>query len=536
MFDSHLIKEAAHSGLYSGVQSPLTSLAQLVDGALNSVGVESKIAPAVDFVPQPAPKEVGTGDWMAQQIGGGIGMILPFMATKGALKRCGLATASEAATVYRGSSLFSSGGAALVADGAISGFATDFLFRPVSNTSTDGLASQLWARTKNGTVGALTFGTLTAGSIGVRQLATPVSAMLKDAPTALRTPLSVLNNAAQGGLSGIPAGLVNADANALISHARMATSTERKESIASFVVGGATMTVLQSPLEPVSTKNSTNKIEQLTTSRNSHPAEATAIETLKFPSITDIQSMPPDQLPRLFDQNQRVLQNRIESLGTKMPWLAFHGAHSQRSNALFQFFKTGESHRLEYLFLASPTKIAPTVQSHIGDLAGSLRRATGYGGTTPETNIFVFDVHPDLIKEFYLKETPTSGPEPFAKSKYQGQNDGRLTDKIGSDELRLVTSLTVDDWAYKPELWGSGLPQSKWMEALSYQSALDKILGRIEQSSNSSTPRDWTRHDSQEAMLKKIAEMRREKGVTTKSDEDNDLIRNSPGHWNQDGA
>lgn len=534
MFDSHLIKEAAHSGLYSGVQSPLTSVAQLFDGVLNSAGVESRISPAVDFVPQPAPKEVGTGDWVAQQIGGGIGMILPFMATKGALKRCGLATASEAASVYRSSSLFASGGAALVADGAISGFATDFLFRPVSNDSTDGLASQLWARTKNGAVGALTFGTLTAGSIGVRQLSMPISAMLKDAPSSLRTPLSVLNDATQGGLSGIPAGLVNADANALISRGRIATSTERKESVASFVVGGAAMTAMQSPLEPVSTKIK-SKIEEVTTSRGKHPAEATTTESLKFPSITDIQRMSPEELPRLFDQNQRVLQGRIESLGKNMPWLAFHGAHVKRSTALFQFLKTGEPHNLEYLFLASPTKIAPTVQSHIGDLAGSLRRATGYGGTTCETNIFVFDVHPDLIKEFYLKETPTSGPEPFAKSKYQGQNDGRLTDKVGTDELRLVTSLTVDDWAYKPELWGSGLPQSKWMEALSYQSALDKILGKIEQSSNSSAPRDWTRHDSQEAMLKKIAEMRREKGVTTKSDEDNDLIRNSPGHWNQDG-
>ncbi len=526
MFESDLVKEAARAGLYSGIQSPLTSLAQLADGALNSAGLDSNLEKAVDLMPQPAPKEFGSSGWVAQTLGGGVGMVLPFIATKGALTRCGLTLASEASMVGRGASLFSSGGAALVADGAISGFAADFIFRPVTSSG-DGLSSQLWDRTKNGTVGALTFGTLTAGSITMRQLTNPISTAIKDAPTLLKSPLSAANNFGQGALSGIPAGLVSSEATALSTHGRFATNQERKESVATFMFAGGTLNAFHAlgetklPVERVAkTESAGLKITS---------PEATAQPRLKYPTIEEIGRMSPEELPRLFGENQRILNSRVESLGKKLPWLAFHGAHAQRSAALFNFFKTGEPHNLEYLFLASPTKIAPGVQSHIGDLAGSLRRATGYGGIMPESNIFVFDVHPSLIKEFYIKETPSNGPEPFAKSKHQGQNDGRLTEKLGTDDLRLVDSFSVGDWAYKPELWGSNLPYSRWLEALSYQSAMDRILGKIEQSST--TPRDWTSHDAHDAMLRKVAEMRRERGMSTS--DDLNLIRSSPGNWTE---
>lgn len=526
MFESDLVKEAARAGLYSGIQSPLTSLAQLADGVLHSAGVSSELEESVDFISQPAPKEFGTSGWAAQTIGGGVGMILPFIATKGALNRVGLTLASEASIVGRNASLFSSGGAALVADGAISGFATDFLFRPVADPDKS-LSSQAWERTKSGTVGALTFGTLTAGSITMRQLANPVSVAIKDAPTLLRTPLSATNNFAQGSLSGIPAGLMSSEATALATHGRFATNQERKESIATFVVAGGTLNAVHALGE---TKFSFDKSAKSEATALKITSPETALQQrLKFPSIEEIARMSPEELPRLFSDNQRILNSRVESLGKKLPWLSFHGAHSQRSAALFDFFKTGEPHNLEYLFLAGPTKIAPTINSHIGDLAGSLRRATGYGGIMPESNIFVFDVHPSIVKEFYIKETPSNGPEPFAKSKHQGQNDGRLIEKLGTDELRLVDSFSPKDWAYKPELWNSDVPYSRWLEALSYQSALDRILGKIEQSS--ATPRDWTAHDAQDEMLRKVAEIRRERGMNTS--DDLNLIRSSPGNWTE---
>lgn len=527
MFDS-LIKDAVHSGLYSGLQSPITSLAQIADVTLDSLSVDSKLAQTVDILPAPQPKEFGTSGWTAQVIGSGVGMILPFVATKKLLVRGGLKFATEARIASRGTSLLSSGGAALVADGAVAGFATDFLLRPVDSTSDTDLGTQLWNRTKHGTVGAVTFGALTAGSISFRPLTNSMSTLLSDAPRFVKAPATAISNFVEGSLPGIPAGLVSAEANSLSAHGRFATGKERGESIATFMIAGGTFGAFKffDVNENQAVKNRLQQKES-PESKSKYPENKSKT---RFPSGEELSNFSPEQFFALFHQNQKTLEHRIETLGRKMPWLAFHGAHSKRSAALFEFFNTGKPHELNYLFLASPTKIAGDVHSHLGDLAGSLGHATGYGGLIPHTNLFVFDVHPNLIKEFYIKETPTSGPKPFAKSKYQGQNDGRMTDKLGTDELRLVTSLSLEDCAYRPELWGGNLPQGKWMEALSYQSLLDKVLTKVGQSQF--TPRDWSQHDSRESMIRKFNEMRQEAGLTRRG-EDNDFIRNSPGNWSK---
>lgn len=218
-----LVGETGYSLIHSGIQSPLTSVGQIADNLLSKADIKSDVAGYLTRLPAPEPDEFGTARWHAQQIGGAGGMVLPFMLTKGALNKAGLSFAARTeASALASARLMSGANAGLIADGAMAGFAYDFLMRPVEAHDAD----KFWeARTKHGLTGAATFGTLTAGSVALRHVSRPLAASLAEAskPTRIAYDFTV------SALPGFPAGVVNADVNARLTQGRWATAEERKQ-------------------------------------------------------------------------------------------------------------------------------------------------------------------------------------------------------------------------------------------------------------------------------------------------------------------
>ena len=230
-----LVGEAGYTALYQGIQAPVVSLGQIADKALSSANIKTNIAKAVDIMPAPEHEKFGTARWHAQQIGGGLGMIAPFVATKGLLAKGGLSFAAKTeAGVLASSRLASVANAGLIADGAAAGFAYDFLLRPVDQQD----MNKFWeTRTKHGITGAATFGTLTAGSVGLRHLTRPLAGAIAEAPAAVK----VANDVLHGALPGLPAGLVNADVNAKLTQGRWATNQERFEGMYTMTFAGGAL-------------------------------------------------------------------------------------------------------------------------------------------------------------------------------------------------------------------------------------------------------------------------------------------------------
>ncbi|MDZ4833110.1 MAG: hypothetical protein SGJ27_04845 [Candidatus Melainabacteria bacterium] len=228
-----LLGEGLYSAAYQGVQSPLISLGQIGDKLLSSDDKKTQIADALTYLAPPEVEEFGTQRWHAQMIGGGAGMILPFFATKSALSTSGLSFAAKTeATVFASSKLASTANAGLIADGAMTGFTYDFFLRPVEAKDN----GRFWtARTEHGVAGAATFGTLTAGSVGLRHASRSMAASLVESPKVAR----VAYDAAMGALPGIPAGIVNAEVSSKLSTGKWATKEEITQgAYTMFVAGG----------------------------------------------------------------------------------------------------------------------------------------------------------------------------------------------------------------------------------------------------------------------------------------------------------
>ncbi|MDZ4833305.1 MAG: hypothetical protein SGJ27_05845 [Candidatus Melainabacteria bacterium] len=220
--------ELGHSALYSGVQAPVIGVSQLVDK-----GFDTKLATSLDYLPAPEHEEFGTARWHAQTLGGAGGMVLPFMLTRGALKSSGLTFAARTeATMVASSRLMTASNAAIIADGALTGFAYDFVLTPVQK------GDDFWTSRRNhGLTGAATFGTLTAGSVALRAATRPLAGELVGAK---RIALDVTTGAS----SGLPAGIVNANAISLLSEGRWANRKEMGQGAYTMAVAGGVLSAL----------------------------------------------------------------------------------------------------------------------------------------------------------------------------------------------------------------------------------------------------------------------------------------------------
>lgn len=268
-----LAGEAGYAAVYSAVQAPVVGIAQIVDHATGS-----KIADAVSVLPAPPEEKFGTARWHAQQIGTAAGIVVPFALTRGAMKSTGLTVASRAELALASSGrLMSRANAAVVADGALTGFAMDFLMTPVRDEE-----GSFWkARVNNGLTGAATFGTLTAGSIALGRAARPFASELTGAKR-------IALDATLGMASGAPAGAVNADVRSLLTKGTFATSTERAQGAYTMAMVGGTLSAAHripgqdgmSPLEFQQRQNAKSNLESMLAERARLAKETSASNAL----------------------------------------------------------------------------------------------------------------------------------------------------------------------------------------------------------------------------------------------------------------
>lgn len=198
---------ALNSFKYTAVQEPLKGIAQLSDHVAGT-----QLLPKVHFMDEPEQATYGSAEWYGQVAGGTLGSAAPFilmykLAGPGAASRLELTSSyglGKSALPYIGKS-------------AATGFGYGAVLQPVAE------GENFWRdRTRNAVASGLTFSTLTATTIGIKS-----------------SGIAALNNdVVSGMLSGVPSGIVNADANSLLSHGRLASGDERLQSIATYSLAG----------------------------------------------------------------------------------------------------------------------------------------------------------------------------------------------------------------------------------------------------------------------------------------------------------
>ncbi len=217
-----LINEFINSALYSGLQEPVTSVTQIVDNIHNQVSSD-KWHNNLKFMEAPTQAKFGSMDWGAQTLGGAVGMLAPFMLAQSgigfSLDKLGLNSAYDT-TIAKNALALS------VRDSAISGAAYGTLFSPTNDAN-------FWqGKAKNAMGSALTFGTLTAGSIGVVKLS-DLSLINSDVKSVLSSKI------VSGAMGGLPAGIVSSEFDSLVRHHQLANWTEIKQSLADMaLIGG----------------------------------------------------------------------------------------------------------------------------------------------------------------------------------------------------------------------------------------------------------------------------------------------------------
>lgn len=229
-----LVGSFLQTAAYEGLQAPIKGVAQIVDQASGS----TKLAKSLTFMEAPVKAEFNSAAWYGQQFGSA-GKLVPFIAayavTHKAFGAAGL-TAEVKAGAENASKLLGKN-SLLIAETAVAGFGTEAIFKPLEPNfgQTDLQLSNsdfLTGRFKNGAVGAVTFASLTTGTLGLRQIG-----LAAEKPLVSKL---LTNNAFNAAVAGIPTGLISAETHARIIEGRSATNQERVEAAYSmFLVGGA---------------------------------------------------------------------------------------------------------------------------------------------------------------------------------------------------------------------------------------------------------------------------------------------------------
>lgn len=222
-----ILGDAVHSALYTAVQEPISGLTQIVDEVAGT-----KLLPKVQFLDAPVAAKFGTADWHAQTVGSAVGMLLPFMLVgKGVRGALGTSTmTAETAGLMSTRAAFGMS----IKEAGLTGFAYDALLRPSDPNHANGLGGFLMDRGAHGLIGAGTFMSLTGSSLGLRSLAGSSAAIERSALVPL-----LKNPIVNGVLSGVPAGLFNAEATSLLNNGKLASATELGQSVYGMsVIGG----------------------------------------------------------------------------------------------------------------------------------------------------------------------------------------------------------------------------------------------------------------------------------------------------------
>jgi hypothetical protein len=202
------IKLAAQAFMHSAIQSPLDGATQLVNQVANQ-----ELVPHVQLVDAPRPVEFGSAAWVAETVGSGFGMTVPFMIVSGA---------SRGALAKTGASLGPASKMAL--DGALYG-----LTLTPSNDPSRGFWEQ---RGVAATSSAITFGVMGLANQGI----------MSAAEGRFGVPVSNLGfRLGANAVGGAIGGFASAESNSLLSGNGLATKEQVGQSMASFMVTGAAL-------------------------------------------------------------------------------------------------------------------------------------------------------------------------------------------------------------------------------------------------------------------------------------------------------
>lgn len=329
------------AALYSGIQAPITGVSQLIDQV-----ADTHISKSLSFISAPEHAEFGSADWHAQQLGGALGTVLPFLAIHKGMS-----------TAFKDTALLSNP----ISQGASSGFVFGTIFQP----SNDG--ANFWSsRLKNGVSTGITFGALSGlnGAIGKVAESEALSGTFAQKVAA--------NPIFSGVISGVPAGLVGAEAESLLNGKGFASGQDLVQSAYGYgLIGGAFGAL--SRFERPSTNQSAD---------SSHSAKMGQTDSgLKADSIAE---------PKLLS---RALAE--EPLQTRVPELPTHGrdgmevvlgAGGVRGFGLVGFLRYLEDQRV---------KIGTETGVSIGSIVGALH-SNGYSPRQIEQIMKDELVHSDM--------------------------------------------------------------------------------------------------------------------------------------------
>lgn len=207
---SAFVENAWDSLKYSAVQVPADGIAQLSDKVLGT-----NYLPEVQMFEPPKPVEFGSAGWYGQTVGGTVGGALPFIAM---YRMMGPGGASQLEL----SGSYALGRTALpyIGKAAATGAIYSGVFQPVQDPD------HFWeGRLKNTAIGGLTGATLTASTIGLKSSGVRFLG----------------NDIVAGAGSGVPAGVVYANAHSLLEGKGLASAQETLQTAATFSLGGAFM-------------------------------------------------------------------------------------------------------------------------------------------------------------------------------------------------------------------------------------------------------------------------------------------------------
>lgn len=219
------------SAAYAAFQAPLNGVLQLFDrdGKKGLLAADSSF----QLVAAPTQSEAWSRKWHLEQIGTGLGMIVPLVATHKLIhsafpsKIAGLASEKglQCLTNIERRALLKYEITTAVGTGAVFGG----VLTPSKDFENSGLGR---ARFDQALSSALTFGTLATASAGIKSLTSGV----KSEGLLGRF---VKSESLATALAGIPAGIVAVDSHKLLQHGKLASWDERFQSMYTFSVMGA---------------------------------------------------------------------------------------------------------------------------------------------------------------------------------------------------------------------------------------------------------------------------------------------------------
>ncbi len=212
--------EFARSIVWGGLQSPLLGATQLID---KTCGTE--LQPKVQFMHESSEAQAFTSNWHARQLGSMGGMALPFLLLHKGVGICGNRLLGKLESDAAASLLTTRA----VGESIATGMLFDGLLRPVSGAQQQDFAA---SRAKNALIGGITFGVMTRTSFGLRSL---MHAEQGAAAGLIRSEVG------SSILSGIPAGIANAELNSRTYEGRGASREKLAEAVYCFSVLGGTM-------------------------------------------------------------------------------------------------------------------------------------------------------------------------------------------------------------------------------------------------------------------------------------------------------